>query len=675
MPASLSLEQFQQLVDSALPFRESDAPSKWADIEVELIKVFQGTNPRRTAQAIKRALVTRRIFQGDNLFPYYGIASGIGDAFRSLAGAEPSPEQWRQAVELLAYRGAKLHAMDLSESMALHLHQREHAVAAAHKRLNELGYAVYLVNEVLEMPTQQIERLREDIEQHVKAYGGNNMVHAVFEVLTKANTYATDCNRWVLTRGSFERSEEAPEPQVPWGYLLQLGFKHFQVKGTEHRHHLLCVMELARLAVATLDVQPYTSSVGLAFMNAERLLPFLLQETLYDAVLSFEQFPAREARALLEYLAEYETVQPSDHPGVPLNCLIPVALALLKGAPETSPTYLRAADLGNYLGKSQRNVRLALDQVFAREEVNQSLGFPPLSTQMDLVDRPLLKLKSGNYWCPPQSLCGRATLDAVFQAMRERDDQIDDRLGKHLERFLIQQMRQAGLTVQYGKYKVKRRGAKTLTGECDIVIESSTHILLVEVKKKVLTRKGRSGNDLSLMLDLTKSLAKSQAQLIRHEALLRQFGPLRLLSPDQPPIDLGLADRRVLRASVVLFDYGCLHDRLTLAQFLQIGCDCSFATGFPEHKKKIDEVNDTFQALREQAKAVGELEQNHPFARSMLLSIPQLLLLLRHSNSNESFIDEVRRGESSHTTAKDFYSHYRFFRSNWNQAAQTLTEG
>lgn len=634
MPASLSLEQFLCLVEAAPPLRESDTAQKWSDIEGELIQVFQGSNPRRTTQFIKRALVTRRVFQGDDLIPFYGMASFIGDACRDLVGTEPTHEQWCQAIKVLAHCGARLHTMELSESTVLQLHQREHAVAAAYRKLDNMGYAVQLTDDILEMPQQQSEKLHQNIEQHVKDYGGKNLVHSVFAVLTKANLYASDCNRWIMSRSSPDYSEDIPQPQVPWGYILQLGFKHFQVKGAAHAHSFTSVINLASLAVATLDVQPYTSSAVLSFMDSERLIPFLLNETFYDSVLTFEQFPAHDASALLEFLVRNEEIQPSNHPGVPLRSLIAVAIALLKGILDTSPIHLRARDLAKYLGKSQHNVRLALDQVFAHETVNQVLGFPPLSTQINSIDRPLIKLKDGDYWCPPQSLCGKATLEAVFQALRERDKHIDDRLGGHLEQFLIQQMRKAGLTVQYGKYKVMRDGAKALEGECDIAIESSAYIVLVEIKKKVLTRTGRSGHDLPLLLDLTQSLAKSQAQLIRHEALLSQFGTLRLTSPNTPPHDLELAGRRVLRASVVLFDYGCLHDRLTLAQFLRIGCDCSFTTSYPEYEKKIDEVNKTFQALRVQAKAVGEFQANHPFARSMLLSIPQLLLLLR--NSSES---------------------------------------
>jgi hypothetical protein len=663
MSASLSLEQFQGLVEAALPFRENDTVQKWSDIKGELIQVFQGSNPWRTTQFIKRALVTRRVFQGNDLIPYYGIASSIGDACRGLDGTEPSQEQWRQAIKLLVHCGARLHTVNLSESTALQLHQREHAVAAAYKQLDDMGYAVRLTDDVLEMSTQQSEKLHQNIEQHVKDYGGKNLVHSVFAVLTKSNLYASDCNRWILTRNSPDYSEDTPQPQVPWGYILQLGFKHFQVKGAAHTHSFVSVIKLVSLAVATLDVQPYTSSAVLSFMDSERLIPFLLNETLYDSVLTFEQFPAHDASALLEYLAKNETTQPSDHPGVPLRSLMSVAIALLKGILDTSPIHLRARDLAKYLGRSQHNVRLALDQVLAYEVVNPVLGFPPLSTQINSVDRPLIKLKDGDYWCPPQSLCGKATLDAVFQAMRERDKHSDDRLGEHLEQFLIHQMRQAGLTVQYGKYKVMRERAKALDGECDIAIESSAYIVLVEIKKKVLTRIGRSGHDLSLLLDLTQSLAKSQAQLIRHEALLRQFGTLRLISPNRPPHDLELAGRRVLRASVVLFDYGCLHDRLTLAQFLRIGCDCSFTTSYSKYEEKIYEINNTFQALRAQAIAVDEFQENHPFARSMLLSIPQIMLLLRYSKSNESFVEELRRGESTHSTAKDFYHHFKFFRS------------
>jgi len=125
--------------------------------------------------------------------------------------------------------------------------------------------------------------------------------------------------------------------------------------------------------------------------------------------------------------------------------------------------------------------------------------------------------------------------------------------------------------------------------------------------------------------------------------------------------------RRVLRVSVVSFDYGSLHDRITVQKFLHIASTTAITANDSTMQSAADEATKAFLELRSTAVRVGELAKDTPFFDSLLLSIPQLLVLLRRSTSNVSFVKELTHYERMAFSTKDWYHHWQASRRHWSQ--------
>lgn len=634
----------------------------WQQVHEAVRVIFQGSFPRTRARELAMSLIKMFAFREENPQPYLGFAKSIEEAVPNDGAPAPTLNQWREAIRCIASNGQNLHTFGQTADSVAYIHARAFSVARAYRELKDLGYRIEVVDDDVYLPASEAMRLGIDIDKHVRAFGGRVLAEFMFRFLVELKVYVPEFKRWILTRKGAQLGQERLEPQNPYGYILHLAYKHFHVEGPGNPSDLGHIFKLAQLAVAITDVQPYSSIDGL-YIDRSSLLRYLMEAVAFDSLISIEQFPARDARTFIEHLICQSEGDLNGIEDFKFGVVRDVALALLKVCGETEATLLRASDLGRELGKSQHNVRAALDLFFAQGKVNQCLNFPPLARDIDMDSRPLLQLANGDYWCPPQSLCGKATLEAFFQAMRLRDTRADSNIGTQIESLLIAQAEHAGMTVKTGHYQVSRAGQQPLAGQCDLVIESEKAIVFLEVKKKGLTRSARSGHDLQLLLDLTKGIAESQAQALRHQALLQEFGHLLLTIKGHPDKVVEWKDRRIIRASVVLFDYGSLHDRMTLGHFLRIACDTEFSTESIEHKEAVDDVNKVLKKLREHAERLGEMQHRFPFQDSVLLSVPQMLLLFRNSSSNATFIEELTRGERTYMNTKDFYSHYKFLRS------------
>jgi hypothetical protein len=658
MTEPFSLQRFKELIDAESPHESTEQHLHWERVHEGIRTIFQDTSPQNRARGLGSALVRRLAFYKEDPQPYLGYAKSIEEATARSSGSEPTPHQWQAAIRYVAGVGRHLHAFDQSGEFVVRVYAREFAVAKAYGDLRELGYEVEEQGDDLVLTESAAMRLSLDIDRSVQVFGGRQLADFLFQLLVHLKTYVPAFQRWVLTRNGATLGQEFPEPQNPWGYILNIACKHFHVDGPGDAQDLDRILTLARLAVATTDTQAYSGIDGM-FIDRMSLLQYLMEAVAFDSFISFEQFPAGDARMVLEHVTS-QAIERGDPGDVQFLLVRDVALALLKGCEETVSTPVRASFLGQRLGRSQRNVRAVLGKFFSRRRVNQALKFPPLARETDMEDRPLIELDNGDYWCPPQSLCGKAMLEAVFGAMRERDENFDSRLGDQIESFLVAQARLAGVEVKTGRYKVGHPNQKKVEGQCDLVIESDAAVVFLEVKKKGLTRSARSGHDLHLLLDLTRGIAESQAQALRHQASLREFGQLIFSKKGHPSEVIEWKSRRIIRVSVVLFDYGILHDRVTLENFLRIACETEFSTKVSEYDEDMEDANEGLGKLREQVEALGEMSNDIPFLDSVLLSVPQFLLLLRNSSSGEEFVEELTRGERSRLSTKDFYSHYSF---------------
>jgi hypothetical protein len=119
----------------------------------------------------------------------------------------------------------------------------------------------------------------------------------------------------------------------------------------------------------------------------------------------------------------------------------------------------------------------------------------------DFFLRPLLRSQGKNLYLLDRSACAGAFLEALLTPLRAAHKNFEDaQVGPAIERFLRAEFAAHGIPTLTGSYTVDGR-----SGECDLVVESANNILLLEIKKKALTRRARAGSDAHVLLDLASS--------------------------------------------------------------------------------------------------------------------------------------------------------------------------
>lgn len=652
---TIGYQEFRDLVDVAVSAKQPATFTHHQDVHAAVQACFAGASARTLARDLMRLLMLRHTADDVDFQPYYGIAQAIAGAFEHDSRVDPPADAWVRAVPIVVAHAEIVYtADDLAAKMV-----QGHSVSLgqSYKALKDSGYALTLNEDgCVLIDDGPLGKLIADVDGLAARIGGINLVNRLLERLTANRLYDDELHRFVITRDGRSTGQVPAEPQIPWGYLFQLGVKHLASGGTAKSGEFDQLLQLCRDAVALMDVQPYNSISGF-FLKPSALTNFLRDSTIYDSLFGLQQLPAADCELQLSALAAHGLLNGKGLGEVPLADLPVIARCILAKAKSQTVTYVTAAEIGKELRKSANNIKRMLDQVFAHPTPpNQSLQFPPLKTAMEYHSRPLIAMGDGRYWCPPRSIAGKAIFDAIMQAARNINKNVDSLLGKVLEGMLIKEAIVRGIQIKSGEYFVQ--STKKADGDCDLVVETPEAIVFIEVKKKTLTYAAQSGADMQLMLDLAQGVASSQVQAMKHEHFVSR-APLTLRVNGRDDQILSHDGRRVLRVSVVSFDYGSLHDRSTIEQFLTLGCTTRIDVIDPALQDAADDVNKSLSALREYADKLGELNKRPPFLNSVLLSIPQLLILLRKSSCNASFVNELTLHERIRLYTKDWYHHWQ----------------
>jgi hypothetical protein len=259
-------------------------------------------------------------------------------------------------------------------------------------------------------------------------------------------------------------------------------------------------------------------------------------------------------------------------------------------------------------------------------------------------------------WCSP------AFYESLSTELRNKDcwknnlkevEETEAIIGLSFEEYVISEFNKNNIVCKSGNYKIGK-----ITGQCDVIVESKDTIVFIELKKKALTKNSKSGDDVNLILDLSKSLLDAQFQAGKHEILL--------IKNDYIEFDDGtrleFKDRFIERITLTLLDYGGFQDRNIINQLLRTMVNSDFKVNKPEYEKQFEELKKKMDKLKNQSEMLIEYDKtfnNNPFFNSWFLSLPQLLLLIDNSTDNESFIEQLNSVRSIGFNSLDFYFEYQ----------------
>lgn len=663
----MNTEKLREMVDAALIGTSIDSPLSSYELAYKLVRSYISGDSEEVADQLRiltSDLILKGLLAKEKLTPYVNIVGILREAVRHYPQSRVEPTDWLSAISAVVANQVRFYQYSYNEAHLLSQERSVVAKAKAANTLREFGYSLTIANGNIVLEEGEEEKIAIEMDSLCKKIGGAALADVVFRA--NRHTYSKQLERFNIVRRVTSGPGPA-DPSVPAGLLLQMANKHMGNKPSGGQSDWDRLVHLSTASCAMFDVQPY-SAFEQMFLKRKSILGFLQKTALYDSIFPFQQMNASHAilmmRGLLGPLGDELSFE-----GIPLGAVVRVGCLLIQVAEKENGKTFSIDYFLSLTNSNKKNVKNILKSVFTHQVsgVNLALTFPPRSNDIDATFRPLILDPKGDLYMPPATICAPAVFEAILAFARSayaenhKKKSLDNRLGTLMEDFLQKQFSLRGVQVKTGKYDFgETEEGRSQNGECDLVIETDTQIFFLELKKKVLTRLARSGDDVSILMDLSKSVIDSQLQIMRHEYLLKTYGSMKLTSPSGEVVEIQHKGRDIERVSVSLTDFGGMQDRLFLNQLLTICCQVEFEHTDLDHNERLTELNTKLRELRKWAVQLGDFSgpAPRPFNSAWFVSIPQLLMFLDRTKGSAGFEEELRSVRQVSTGSRDLYFEY-----------------
>lgn len=684
----MNLTDFKSLADKNLKFAHTSggrAPSQemfWCWIR-SCFPSHLRAEALGTVRSLLNELAVRNICDGDLFQPYDNIARAMQWALNyPLDAWNPCTLDWSMAVSIAVQ--CHLHyPPSTSDILPTKSSTRAQVLSRSILGLRRMGYELAVGEGGLARMTDiEKTRLQMRIDCESRLIGGRTLLWIVLNVIS--GKYSKVTERFNLGR-NFRSADDHADPHHPWAFAYQLALKNIDIprasgeaiKDTDQ------FFDLLRFAVGILDLED--GLLGLVFEQQRDVLLFTQRSLQFDLNFVLTQANSRHVALFLDWVLNWPQFRDQNSGSIYPHDVAKVAAYLLNAAPAGHVHMERIwpVCVAKAVDVSPSTAEKILTMVFSHKlgSINRNLHYPMCETDVTSAFRPLLRSSSSIvqgavFEKLPRSTASRAVMNASLRWIEETwkkkiksksgDEGFNEELGKALEAFVLGQFRLRRVLATHGKYKAGKDD-----GECDIVVETETHVVFVEIKAKQLTREARSYDTNKAVVDLAAAVAFPLAQAMEHHAHLIKRGVLELVSPDGTTI-ISLRDREVLKVAVCRGELLSLHDRPYLQHFLSAVFDKDI-TESGQDEESMTILRKIFSRFNEAAKVTGShLKPGlSRFNDCWCLSLMQLLLILDFTNSADDFVAELIRTQRIHSIDRDTYSLYELVRQFEDQKKST----
>jgi hypothetical protein len=615
----------------------------------ESIKVHANSRARHEMNLMKQQLIYEHVLEGVSPHPYVDVLDYARDALRGAS--ERAETNWSKVVEFAhAALTARRHSLTPEEHFRA-FHQRHYNIAEAAARFRSSGFKVRLEQGLLTLV--DMEAAVADLNNLISSYGGLELTCDIFAYL--GDGYDPFLRRYPLHRITSQLPKERA-PQVPYPYILHLAARQLANKtdpsGTP-LETLTRIIEMTRDLTTLLDAEPY--SIFERIFPGE-ILPFVQKEIIYDSIFVFEQFNPNHLLDLVEQvftpfdLEDCQEAWGASH----AQAVALIRFFLLGSGAYTGPKIYETASLPKRTGLPENAAKSLLRLFVHPGTPNEKYLLPADIQNLDLPFYPLQWVDEHRVLLGDPSWCALRFYEALAAGLRSaKIDKADEKIGKDgAERLLKMVLERAGLAVHRGTGRYGTKGKEEI--ECDCVVETPTDIIIIELKKKSLTRAARSGQNLNIVLDLCHSLLEAHNQCVTRELVLREFGSFDL---NGQVIELG--KKRVLRIALTLTEFGSLHDRDILLHFLEMTSNYQVSASDGHSDKKLEAFRNAQQKHRAQLAMLNQYyddqDRQRPFFYSYFMSMGHIMALLEDVGSPTEFSDRLKSLRHVSTSSGDTY--------------------
>lgn len=664
-------DTFKRLVDKAI---EANQLSNEQQVTEYFASDFHGVQPAARSQALHSLMrssicvttgeaagptlrtLKRGVFLegalGNQREPYVAILRTLADACRKPAIRSFEDEtMWIEAIN--AARAAITLTGELSANDT-----RLDSVAGAAERLVARGYSLKVESGRLVFNSGEMGRLSKELERTIISLGG-------LEVISQTLAYLKDVAPLYFGRHAPGRTfgNARRQPSLPIGYLLQLGVKHLDAKPADiERRPLLwsSVAMLSRDLCAVVDVEPYHNFESI-LLSAQELPEYLASVALFDHLFALKQWPPSRSMELLDGVtSRLDQTEIRSRLGWEIGDVLALMKAVLAVASE--PLAITTSKKFEAHGVSKA-IWSKLRAVFAQplSTINSKYTTPLDADKAEFDFKPLFELPRDHLLVVTPALAALGFFEATTRAIRQSGyPDFDSRLGEAVEGVVADALRKVGVsvTVESVEYTTPDSTQGNVAGECDIVVETDTNIVFIEIKKKPLRRVSGTGDATPALVDLTSSLFDAQAQLSRHEQILLRDGKIEFTNG----YTLEHRGRSIDRIAMTWLDYGGLQDKYLLSQIFTALAGHRLSTDQPVTSQKLVGLNNAIHALEQEMAALQQLGKDGGalFMNCWFLSVPQLMMLVEGVQGPTDFTDRI--GKLRHLTYRtlDFYRDFGF---------------
>jgi hypothetical protein len=617
---------------------------------------------RKKFRKIAQELIYRHVLYGDEVNEYLKVFSAIGECLESSVTKIKSlenPTSWniviQQAKNYCLYRRMHSH-------VDIHSIRRDYPrdvdTALAIKLLLENGASVAIVDSEFEL--SELEGVVRKIEGFISRVGGISFAKVLFGNLLSKKIYNNDFERYLINRNTNLMAFSSP--MFPYGYALNLCAKYPAENQSRASANDYKSVENLLTAIATsYGSQPY-SFWEVNFHAGDRLVELLQNTALFDSIFTINQ--AKPAYVLAQMKSLFTWVDQAKFEAIIDFTLIEYheVCSIIFDVSKTfaGPVTIYQSKICSLLKHIQIDRVSKILATLSHDSVNSEYNIPSDFAKADFLFKPLIRIGPTKFVLMDKSWCAPGAYEALFAIINlkvypsKKNDLVSGKLGASFENLVYERLTLSNITFSEGEYE---------GGECDLIIESPKAVILIELKRKVLTRQAKSGIDISLLLDIADSIFEAQFQLGRTHLLLKKNGYIDLQDRNGKRIRVNLNGRDIERVALSSVEFGGFHDRTIVEQILRAFSTHSYSTTSeePQIKSKFEKFNLKQSEWNKQVEELTSVDTSfahRPFWNCSFLSFFQLITVLEDSSDNESFYSNLFSTKYVTTGTFDFYSEY-----------------
>lgn len=636
-------EDFEKEYGINLDDKSSDFPKD--KFIQDLKSIFDDINDgleRSIIGKISREFVYRHVIYNEDSLLYLQIIKIIFDCVNPLKFPYFDDNNWKTIIKLCKNILNFPNSLILYEKNLKKEYTKDFNRATSIKYLLGKNCKIKISNGDVEF-IFGLENIFRELDNKIDEFGGINLI---FECLSHF-TYNQTFDRYFFIR---DLSYNNKNIEIPWGYILNLSLKHLQfkhiTKRTKYEKLFKQILNLASVIInGVYNIQEY-NIFHYIFLDRRNIPKDFSSLVLNDSLFSISQSNFNLELGLCKFLFSHDDDFFKEQLGFSIDDYIlvfenfidswenenrPVLISLSKKKQHILPYNIYSKVL-NFMSHSGN--------------INENYFEPNDYLSIDFFEKPLIKYYNNYFLLPSLPWSAPNFYESLVSPLRsfyenELSKDLDEILGERLEMFIAEMLEKSGVTfIKGGQYKFRNNPA-----ECDFIIESDKSIIIIEVKKKVLTRNSKSGRDYSIILDLSNSLLYSQIQAGKVELLLKENGKI-LLDSNNSQYTVFLEDKIIKRISLTQFEYGSLHNQIFVEKFFDslLNGDYVLKNGDEHLNKKFGKFIKRSEQFRNQYVQLNKIkEEDFRFfvSRCYFMSLPQLYEILKRSTDNNSFDESL----------------------------------